>query len=1036
MIQDTKSNMEIDTNLYSRQIGTFGMEAMGKLIQLKILIHGMRGLGVEIAKNIILAGPKSVALHDPSLVSVKDLGSNFYFNESHIGNTRRDEASAPKLAELNPYVNVEVLSNVVNLEDIASDYHVVVVTEVLPRETVERLDKICRDNKAGFIYCASLGITGFAFVDFGEQHLIRDENGEECKQYIVRNISRDEKGIVLIDDSIGSGKIALSDGDHVVFREVQGMTELNDGVPREIKYVSPIAFSIGDTSKYGEFVIGSGIVEQVKVPKPHFYKSLKDSFESPYNGNRVPDPIDFAKFGRNELLHCGVLALHEFFKVHNSLPELNNEEHAQQVIKIAKSFYDNGKANNVEWVNNSEEFNEKIIQAQATWSRSHIVPVTSFLGGVVAQEIVKFTGKYSPINQWLWFDFHECVANLKSPDRTLLNTRYDDQIAIFGYEIQQKLHNLNVFMIGAGALGCEFLKEFALMGISIKGKTIVTDNDNIEISNLNRQFLFRRENVGSSKSKTACEVVRKMNSEYICHDFQSRVGQENIHIFDSKFWNAQDIVINAVDNVHARKYIDSMCTWYGKPLIDSGTLGTKAHVQMIVPHVTSCYNDTQDPPEESIPMCTLRNFPALIEHCIEWGRDHFNGYFTNVVKDAHRLLEDSSGFYTDLKKEGNTSFQLEKLMAIKKIIEVARTRSFDKCIELAVERFTENYDHSIKQLLHSFPPEYVNPDGSKFWSGSKRVPSPITYNAHDSVHFSFVSNYAIILARCLSITASSLHYIRQFSDSIKIREFVPKNLKIQVNENEPVEVSMGKDDENQISSLINELSLYDKSVYDSNSFKAEEFEKDDDENGHIDFITATSNLRARNYRIAEADRQKTKMIAGKIIPAIATTTAAITGLVALQIYTLLQTNEISYMKNAFMNLAVSLFVLTEPAEKIEHSDKDFDPIMLGPVKAVPPKWTVWDKIVINGSMTIRQFIDFMQEKYQVDVSIITSNNITLIQTYMKSNQDRLDKKIEDVYMHNSKQLLHDAIPYMVLEVSADTVDGATALMPLVQYNFR
>jgi ubiquitin-activating enzyme E1 len=354
---------------------------------------------------------------------------------------------------------------------------------------------------------------------------------------------------------------------------------------------------------------------------------------------------------------------------------------------------------------------------------------------------------------------------------------------------------------------------------------------------------------------------------------------------------------------------------------------------------------------------------------------------------------------------------------------------------LAVERFTENYDHTIKQLLHSFPPEYVNPDGSKFWSGSKRVPSPISYNAHDQAHFSFVSNYAIILARCLSIDAGSLDFIRQYSDSIKIREFTPKNLKIQVNENEPVEVSLGKDDENQISSLINELSLYDKSV-NANSFKPEEFEKDDDENGHIDFITAASNLRARNYRITEADRQKTKMIAGKIIPAIATTTAAITGLVALQIYTLLQTNEIAYMKNAFVNLAVSLFVLTEPGEKIEHSDKDFDPIMLGPVKAVPPKWTVWDKIVINGPMTIRQFINLMQDKYEVDVSIITSNNITLIQTYMKSNQDRLDKKLEDVYVQNSKQPLNDSIPYMVLEISADTVDGATALMPLVQYNFK
>jgi len=65
---------------------------------------------------------------------------------------------------------------------------------------------------------------------------------------------------------------------------------------------------------------------------------------------------------------------------------------------------------------------------------------------------------------------------------------------------------------------------------------------------------------------------------------------------------------------------------------------------------------------------------------------------------------------------------------------------------------------------------------------------------------------------------------------------------------------------------------------------AHEFEKDDDANFHIDFIHATANLRARNYKIGECDQMKTKMIAGKIIPAIATTTAMITGAVTAEIY--------------------------------------------------------------------------------------------------------------------------------------------------------
>jgi ubiquitin-activating enzyme E1 len=101
----------------------------------------------------------------------------------------------------------------------------------------------------------------------------------------------------------------------------------------------------------------------------------------------------------------------------------------------------------------------------------------------------------------------------------------------------------------------------------------------------------------------------------------SLVAPNTENVFTDAFWEDLDFVVNAVDNVKARQYVDGRCVWFEKPLLESGTLGTKANSQMIIPHKTQCYSDSQDPPEESIPMCTLRHFPNQIEHCIEWGRD-------------------------------------------------------------------------------------------------------------------------------------------------------------------------------------------------------------------------------------------------------------------------------------------------------------------------------------------------------------------------------------------------------------------------------
>ena len=107
------------------------------------------------------------------------------------------------------------------------------------------------------------------------------------------------------------------------------------------------------------------------------------------------------------------------------------------------------------------------------------------------------------------------------------------------------------------------------MGISTaeNAKVIVTDNDNIEISNLNRQFLFRKEHSGLEKSKCACKTIKETNKEFNCEAHINLVNEDTENIYNENFRENQNFIFNAVDNNKARKYIDSQCLLFNKNLI-------------------------------------------------------------------------------------------------------------------------------------------------------------------------------------------------------------------------------------------------------------------------------------------------------------------------------------------------------------------------------------------------------------------------------------------------------------------------------------
>ena len=207
--ENDKENLVSD--LYSRQVGLYGLETMKKIMKLNILIYGMRGLGVEIAKNIILSGPNRVTIFDQNIAKINDLTANFYLTKDDVENQkRRDEAVLNKLSLLNSYVEVNImkdkniLENINNsLENEKSKYDVVVISEFLSPDEIIKINEIYINNQIGFIYTSQLDIYGFCFADFGNNFAVIDKNGSEplkySLKYCIKSIIKDKIGVVTFD---------------------------------------------------------------------------------------------------------------------------------------------------------------------------------------------------------------------------------------------------------------------------------------------------------------------------------------------------------------------------------------------------------------------------------------------------------------------------------------------------------------------------------------------------------------------------------------------------------------------------------------------------------------------------------------------------------------------------------------------------------------------------------------------------------------------------------------------------------------------
>nr|XP_012323174.1 ubiquitin-like modifier-activating enzyme 7 isoform X1 [Aotus nancymaae] len=999
----------LNEELYSRQLYVLGSPAMQKIRGARVLLSGLQGLGAEVAKNLVLMGVGSLTLHDPHSTCWSDLAAQFLLSEQDLKRSRA-EASQELLAQLNRDVKVIVHKGDIT-EDLLMDFQVVVLTAAKLEEQL-KVGTLCHKHGICFLAADTRGLVGQLFCDFGENFTVQDPTEAEPLTAAIQHISQGSPGVLTLRK--GANTHYFCDGDLVTFSGIEGMVELNDCAPRSIHVRKDGSLEIGDTATFSRYLRGGAITE-VKRPKTVRHKSLHTALLQPHVVAQNSQEVH-----RAHCLHQAIRALHKFEHLHDRPPQPWDPVDAERVVGLAQDLEP------LKWTEEEQleqPLDEALVRTVALSSAGVLSPMVALLGAVAAQEVLKaISRKFMPLDQWLYFDALDCLPEdgelLPSPeDCSPRGSRYDGQIAVFGAGFQEKLSRQHYLLVGAGAIGCELLKGFALVGLGAgkSGGLTVADMDHIELSNLSRQFLFRSQDIGKPKAEVAAAAAQGLNPDLQVIPLTYPLDPTTERIYGDNFFSHVDGVAAALDSFQARRYVAARCTHYLKPLLEAGTSGTRGSAKVFVPHVTEAYKapDSAAASEDtSYPVCTVRYFPSTAEHTLQWARNEFEGLFRlsaetiNHHQQAHTSLTDMDGAQT--------------LTLLKSVFGVLRERpqNWQDCVAWALGHWELCFHYGIKQLLRHLPRNKVLEDGTPFWSGPKRCPQPLEFDTNQDTHLLYILAAANLYAQ--------MHGLPDSRDRTALRELLkllpqpdPQQMVPIFPSNPELASASAEFGPEQLKELNKALEVWSVGP----PLKPLMFEKDDDSNFHVDFVAAAARLRCQNYGIPPANRAQSKLIVGQIIPAIATTTAAVAGLVILELYKVVGgPRPRSAFRHSYLRLAENYLIRYMPSAPAIQTFHHL-------------KWTCWDRLKVPAGQperTLESLLAHLQEQHGLRVRMLLYHAALLYSARWSTEKQAqcLPLRVTELVQRVTGQVPVPELRVLVLQLSCEDEEEDTAFPPL------
>lgn len=378
-----------------------------------------------------------------------------------------------------------------------------------------------------------------------------------------------------------------------------------------------------------------------------------------------------------------------------------------------------------------------------------------------------------------------------------------------------------VLMVGAGGIGCELLKTLALSGFE---DIHIIDMDTIEVSNLNRQFLFRQCHVGQSKAKVARDAVLKFRPHINITPYHANVKNPE---FNVDFFKQFNVVLNGLDNLDARRHVNRLCLAAEVPLVESGTTGFLGQVTVHIKGKTECYECQPKPTPKTYPVCTITNTPSKFVHCIVWAKDLLFGKLFGDRNQDNDLNVRSSDVDDSSKHTENVFERITD-----EDPEQYGRRVFDHVfgyniqVALANEETWKNRNKPRPIYVKDFLPEKLIQQNGNMEKDCMKQESTV----------SAMSSLGLINSQDVWNLVDN---IRIFLESLRL--FLEKR-------------------EKDVGSLI--------------------FDKDDQL--AVELVTAAANIRASSFGIPLHSLFEAKGIAGNIVHAVATTNAIVAGLLVVE----------------------------------------------------------------------------------------------------------------------------------------------------------